>query len=66
MPSRFYIIPGLFPFPLEPGSRLGAYEIHPLLGSGGMGEVYRCRDTTLEREVAIFSRLIADQASQTS
>jgi serine/threonine protein kinase len=39
--------------PLEPGSRLGPYEIVAPLGAGGMGEVYRARDTTLKRDVAL-------------
>ena len=38
---------------LTPGARLGAYEIVSTLGAGGMGEVYRARDTRLERDVAI-------------
>src|SRR5262245_5516147 len=38
---------------LTPGERLGPYEIVSPLGSGGMGEVYRAKDTRLDRLVAI-------------
>jgi len=41
-----------------PGARLGAYEILTPIGAGGMGEVYRARDTRLGREVAI--KVVAD------
>jgi eukaryotic-like serine/threonine-protein kinase len=39
--------------PLSPGTKLGPYEIVAQLGAGGMGEVYRARDTRLDRIVAI-------------
>jgi eukaryotic-like serine/threonine-protein kinase len=38
---------------LQPGIRLGPYEILAPIGAGGMGEVYRARDTNLGRDVAV-------------
>src|SRR5512138_1949057 len=38
---------------LAPATRVGIYEIHAAIGAGGMGEVYRARDTRLQRDVAL-------------
>jgi eukaryotic-like serine/threonine-protein kinase len=39
--------------PLQAGTRLGPYQVIALIGAGGMGEVYRARDTKLNREIAL-------------
>ena len=39
--------------PLAPGTRIGPYEVVSAIGAGGMGEVYRARDTRLHRDVAL-------------
>ena len=39
--------------PLARGDKLGPYEITELIGKGGMGEVYRARDTKVKRDVAL-------------
>ena len=47
---------------LEPGQTLGHYEIVEAIGAGGMGEVYRARDTKLRRDVAI--KVLPDEFSK--
>ncbi len=47
--------------PLQPGTKLGAYDIIASIGAGGMGEVYEARDTKLDRRVAI--KVLPDKLS---
>ncbi len=42
---------------LEPGTYLGPYEVTAQIGKGGMGEVYRARDTKLGRDVTEVSEI---------
>ena len=46
---------------LQPNQRLGPYEILSAIGAGGMGEVYRARDTRLDRTVAV--KILPDHLS---
>ena len=48
--------------PLQPGSRVGPYEVNALIGEGGMGQVFRARDTKLSREVAL--KVLPDSFAQ--
>ena len=49
---------------LPPGTRLGPYEIVEPIGSGGMGDVYRARDTRLDRDVAV--KVLPDRIAKDS
>ncbi|GMR21714.1 MAG: hypothetical protein BMS9Abin37_0029 [Acidobacteriota bacterium] len=46
---------------LQPGTKLGAYDIGASIGAGGMGEVYEARDTKLDRRVAV--KVLPDKLS---
>src|SRR4051794_35987129 len=48
-------------FVLEPGTKLGRYEIRGQLGAGGMGEVYLAQDTRLDRKVAL--KILPDEVA---
>ena len=49
--------------PVESGSHLGSYEILSAIDAGGMGEVYRARDTRLDRTIAV--KVLAPSLSAT-
>ena len=49
---------------LQPGTRLGAYEVTAQIGAGGMGEVYRARNTKLDRDVATHPRTLTTKTSR--
>ena len=49
---------------LSPGTQLGPYQIVAPIGAGGMGEVYRAKDTRLDREVAV--KVLSEQLAKDS
>src|SRR5215813_5906570 len=64
MPRKAVLRISDIPMSVEVGTRLGSLEITALLGKGGMGEVYRARDTKLKREVAI--KILPEEFSRDS
>ena len=48
---------------LQPGTRLGHYDVTALLGEGGMGEVWQATDTSLGREVTVKMSVIDQSRS---
>ena len=51
---------------LEPGTTLGPYEVVAEIGRGGMGEVYRARDTKLDRDVALKELAFPEDSARTT
>src|SRR4051812_11770590 len=52
-PSREALVSSINPLTLEAGTLLGPYRVLAPIGAGGMGEVYRARDTKLDRDIAL-------------